>query len=189
MFQPANKIAALTMALLTALLPSAKPEDDYSDTFIKSSFLCADKLSMDKKEFAVFRSTIDVSKLSPTSTRSGIIASINKWINDKPTIMNGDDQYTVLSDSSCMTVLYSLDQPLCAYNGITVGDTAGIEMPATGSDMISVLGAVLGVAIAAIAVLGLIVVVLGVAMYCGRKSRIMNRSRDVTDGKACNDEG
>ncbi len=180
LFEPSKKITSLTDALLSALLPSAKL-DEYPDTFVKSAFSCTNALSEDKKEFAVFRSVIDLSKLS--STRSSVIASIEDWIKDKPMFSSDDAVYTVLTDSNCDTVLYSLEEPLCAYNGITVGDTGGVGTTDSSVVSTNVLGGVLGVAIAVVVVLAVVIVIFGGFMYIGRRSRIIkSTTEDETDG-------
>ena len=177
-FEPSNKIAAITADLLDAFIPSAKPED-YEDTFVQSSFTCADKLSTDYKEFAIFRSLIDVSKLN--TNRTEVLSSLDNWVRKQPTVTYGESTLTVLTDSNCDTVLNSLDQPLCAYDGITVGDPAGVLSPNTGAETTTVLGGVLGVAFAVMIGLGLVIAVLVGVMLVSRRAR-QRKSNDVTDG-------
>ncbi len=89
--------------------------------------------------------------------------------------------FAILTDSNCDTVLYSLNQPPCDYNGITVGNAAGVSSN-IGAEATTALGAVLGIAFAVMILLGLIVVVLGGVMVVSRKARQRELNNDVTDG-------
>ncbi len=146
---------------------------------MQSSFTCADKLSTDYKEFAIFRSSIDVSKLN--TIRTEVLSSLDNWVRKQPTVTYGESTLTVLTDSNCDTVLNSLDQPLCAYDGITVGDPAGVLSPNTGAETTTVLGVVVGFAFAVMIGLVLVVVVLVGVMFMSRRAR-QRKSNDVTDG-------
>ncbi len=89
--------------------------------------------------------------------------------------------FAILTDSNCDIVLYSLNQPPCDYNGITVGNAAGVSSN-IGAEATTALGAVLGIAFAVMILLGLIVVVLGGMMLLSRRARQHELKIDVTDG-------
>ena len=139
------------------------------DALQDSSFSCAGKLSDNNKEFAVFRSVIDLTKLQATFTRSNIIAELTKWVDTFPAINDRGNKYSVLKDISCDIVIVSLNESLCAYSSLA-GAVGGLEpTTAAAGASVSALGAVLGVFLLVCVVLAVVVGVL--AFFNFRKNR------------------
>ena len=165
------KQSLVESAVLAALQPDSKL-DDFQDIFRNSRFNCSSKLSSDRKEFVVFRSAIDLTKLN--MPRTTVLNSLVDWIISKPNIKSEDNIYqlNILLVTTCETSVLFLDSPLCDYNGVMVGDTGGLSTPVAplvDNGAAGGLGAVLAISIIVNIV---IVIILGaVGVYFWKKKR------------------
>ena len=173
-FESSTKINLIESAVLDGLQPGSKL-DDVPDLFRSSGFNCSDKLSVDRKEFVVYRSALDLTKLPNNVFRTSVLNSLVNWINGKPSIKSDDDdvyQLSVILVTSCETSILFLDSPLCDYNGVTVGDTGGLVQPTSApinDNSDRVLGAFLGLSI--IVNIGFFVLVGVVVVFLCKKRR------------------
>jgi len=163
LFEPNRKISAITSGVLAVL--GAKPEDNL-DTFSSSTFICANKLSSDQQEFVVFRSVLDITKLTPSSSRTNALTSLANWVSKSPQIQDGTTLYNVLHDVSCSLEILSIEQALCPYNGITVGESSAVASP-TDAGTATALGILLAISI----IISVVIVVAVVSHRLYRKNR------------------